>query len=135
MTTADVTTMEQIQKYIEKNLTKEIVVLELCRKFNINRAKLQTLFKTYQHDTVKEYIIKQRMYYVADKLINTNDSIREIATHLGGNRVNLYKQFKRIFHCTPDQYRQDKQPKYTPSFVPRTPPVKSTKENTAKISR
>lgn len=125
----DLGTMEKIQEYIEENLTKELVVLDLCSKFKVNRDKLQRLFKTYQGNTVNEYIIKQRMYYVADKLINTDDSIRKIANDLG-NRVNLYKQFKRTFHCTPHEYRKQMQTPLTPSFVPRTPPIQSTKQKT-----
>jgi len=126
MKPADIAIMEKIQEHIEENLTRDIVVLDLCRQFKINRNKLQSLFKTYLGDTVNEYIIKQRMYYVADKLTNTSDSIRTIAKDVGGNRVNFYKQFKRVFHCLPEEYRQQTQVPPTMSFVPRARPTPPT---------
>jgi AraC-like DNA-binding protein len=119
----DVATMEKIQEYIEKYLAEDIPVEKLCRDFEISRNKLQNLFKDLLGDTVNEYIIKQRMYYVADKLINTDDSIRKIAEDIGGNRVNFYKQFKRIFHCLPGEYRQQTRVPPTLSFVPRSRPT------------
>jgi|SRR6185437_2733601 len=72
MKPADIAIMEKIQEHIEENLTKDIVVLDLCSQFKISRNKHQTLFKTHQGDTINEYIIKHSMYYVADNLINTN---------------------------------------------------------------
>src|SRR6185312_13213371 len=102
----DVAIIEKIQAYIEKHLKDDILIETLTDKFSINRAKLQKLFKELLSDTVKDYITKQKIYYGADRLVNSDDTILKIAERLGITKSYFHTRFKAEYHCTPNQFRQ-----------------------------
>lgn len=53
-----------------------------------------------------DYLIRMRLEKACEKLVQTNQSVQEIASQVGfTNLSNFNRQFKQHFHLTPRQYR------------------------------
>lgn len=102
----DIAAVKQAQEYIEQHLGEEVSIQTLCKMFDINREKLQNLFKGLLGVTVHGYIVQQKIYYSAELLVKTDDSAAKIASLLGYTKAGFYKQFKLEYGCTPDEFRQ-----------------------------
>jgi len=103
----DVQLILQIRDYIEEHLYESHSIDGLCRKFNINREKLQVGFREQVATTVHAYIIKLRMQRAAQRLIDSDDSIKVIALDSGYKKQRSFnKTFKTIFQLTPAAYRK-----------------------------
>lgn len=55
---------------------------------------------------IYRYINERRLYYVAQDLINTEDSISEIASRYYSEQSALTRAMKTFFNCTPDRVRK-----------------------------
>jgi AraC-like DNA-binding protein len=96
-----------IRDYIEEHLYESHSVQDICRKFNINREKLQIGFRELTETTLHAYIIHQRMERAALRLIESDDSIKAIALDSGYKKQRSFnKTFKTIFQQTPAGYRK-----------------------------
>jgi len=103
----DVQLIIQIRDYIEEHLYEPHSIDDLCRKFNINREKLQVGFREQTGTTVHAYIIKLRMERAAQRLVESDDSIKVIALNSGYKKQRSFnKTFKTLFHLTPAAYRK-----------------------------
>ena len=56
-----------IRDYIDEHLYESHSVQDICRKFNINREKLQAGFRELTQTTLHAYIIHQRMERAAQQ--------------------------------------------------------------------
>jgi AraC-like DNA-binding protein len=107
----DVQLILQIRDYIEEHLYESHSIDGLCRQFNINREKLQVGFREQVGTTVHAFIIKLRMARAAQRLIDSDDSIKVIALDSGYKKQRSFnKTFKTIFQLTPAAYRKMHQP-------------------------
>jgi len=75
----DVAVIHEIRQYIEDNLAKEIPVGSLCKKFGINRTKLQVGFNQLYGVSVHSFIHQARMNQARNLLADTEESIKVIA--------------------------------------------------------
>lgn len=106
----DVQLIQEIREYLDDNLYKEHPIPDLCRRFCINREKLQAGFNDLVKTTVHAYIIQQRIERAARRLIESEDSIKVIALDSGYKKQRSFnKTFKSIFHLTPASYRRQHQ--------------------------
>jgi AraC family transcriptional regulator len=97
----------EIKAYLDENLYTAHSIQELCRRFNINREKLQTGFHKLLQSTVHAYIVRQRIDHAAQRLLTTDDSIKAIALESGYKKQRSFnKTFKAIYHLTPASYRR-----------------------------
>lgn len=96
-----------IRDYIDEHLYEAHSVQDICRKFNINREKLQFGFRELTLTTLHAYIIRQRMERAAQRLLESDDSIKAIALDSGYKKQRSFnKTFKTIFQQTPAGYRK-----------------------------
>jgi len=96
-----------IKEFLDEHIYEEHSILDLCRRFMINREKLQAGFHEQVHYTVHAYIIHQRMQNAAGRLVDTDDSIKAIALDSGYKKQRSFnKTFKSIFQLTPAAYRR-----------------------------
>jgi AraC-like DNA-binding protein len=103
----DVQLIREIRDYLDEQLYEEHTIAGLCRRFNINREKLQLGFHQLVQSTVHAYIIHQRMDRAAQRLLDSDDSIKEIALDSGYKKQRSFnKTFKTIFQLTPAAYRK-----------------------------
>jgi AraC-type DNA-binding domain-containing proteins len=92
--------------YIKWNRSKDIKVAEIADHFGYNKRYISYLFSTISGETLKQYIIKEKIELAKFQLCETNDNISEIAYQLGFNdNHNFMKVFKKLVGLTPTQYR------------------------------
>ena len=103
----DAQLIADIKEYLDDNLYQEHPIADICRRFTINREKLQAGFHELTQSTVHAYIIHQRIEHAALRLVDTDDSIKAIAMDSGYKKQRSFnKTFKSIFHLTPASYRK-----------------------------
>jgi AraC-like DNA-binding protein len=103
----DVQLINRIRDYIDENLYEEHSIPSLCRQFTINREKLQAGFHELVQSTVHAYIVRQRIDRAAQRLLESDDSIKAIALDSGYKKQRSFnKTFKAIYNLTPASYRR-----------------------------
>ena len=105
--TKDVLLIEKIRDYLDENLYDEHSIQGLCRQFTINREKLQAGFHALVNCTVHAYIVRQRIDRAAQRLLETDDSIKVVALDSGYKKQRSFnKTFKALYNLTPASYRR-----------------------------
>jgi AraC-like DNA-binding protein len=99
--------IREIKDYLDEHIYEQHTVQDICRKFTINREKLQNGFHQLVQSTLHAYIIQQRMAKAAQRLLESDDSIKAIALDSGYKKQRSFnKTFKSIFEQTPASYRK-----------------------------
>lgn len=96
----------EVQDYIESNLSKPILVRELCSRFGVNKNKLQRGFQLAFGHTIHDYIVRQKMHRAADRLKTTTDPLKAIAIEHGYTASQFTTRFKKHFGRPPKSFRQ-----------------------------
>ncbi|MBQ7950529.1 MAG: PocR ligand-binding domain-containing protein [Clostridia bacterium] len=86
--------IRHMDKFIEKNIEKNIGVEDVCAEFHIRRTRLYSVAKDYLGCSIAEYIRKQKILYACRLLKETDDSVNQIAYNVG---FCDYGHFSRIF--------------------------------------
>ena len=103
----DAQLIADIKEYLDDNLYQEHPIADICRRFTINREKLQAGFHELTQSTVHAYIIHQRIEQAALRLLETEDSIKAIAIDSGYKKQRSFnKTFKTVYKLTPASYRK-----------------------------
>lgn len=103
----DVLLIREIRNYLDETLYEEHSIPRLCRRFAINREKLQAGFHELVQFTVHAYIVRQRIECAAQRLLSSDDSIKAIALDSGYKKQRSFnKMFKAIYKLTPAAYRR-----------------------------
>ncbi len=103
----DAQLIKEIREFLDEHIYEEHSIKDLCRRFIINREKLQSGFHEEVQSTVHAYIIRQRMTRAANRLLESDDSIKAIALDSGYKKQRSFnKTFKSTFQLTPAAYRR-----------------------------
>lgn len=95
-----------VQKYIEKNFTKNLLVSEIASHFYLDHCYLTHSFKQVTGYSPKEYILLNRLSYAKQLLLQTDLSVLQVSEQSGFSDVNNFiRYFKREFSVTPKRYR------------------------------
>ena len=98
----------EISAYIKNNLTENLSVDLICKRFLMSKNTLYELFKDYFGSTVTEYIIDERMGKAKRLLRETKAPVYEIAERVGVNNYTYFcKLFKKREGITPVEYRKE----------------------------
>jgi len=98
--------LEDIIKYIEDNYHEEISRDSLAKMTNMNSDYLGRMFKKLTDRNIADYINEYRLKKACELLINTEDSIVDIAFAVGFESLpTFYRVFKKIINDTPINYR------------------------------
>lgn len=98
---------ESISSYINENLTKDLSVSTLCRRFNISKNYLYSRFHTFFNCTVNDYVNSKRIERAKEILLNTNIPISDVAEECGiYNHTYFCRLFKRKTGISPAAYRK-----------------------------
>ena len=96
-------------QYIRQNLGKKISVEDVLEQVPLSRRILEVRFKKVIGDSIYQYISKQRISRFGELLLETNDSIQEIAYKLGEDDAKgICRRFKVLKGCTPSEWRNQK---------------------------
>lgn len=97
----------QIDKFIIKNIAKDLTVQDLCNEFHLSKNTLYSLFKEYYKMTVNKYVILKRLELAKQYLVSTDFTITEISEKIGKRSYNDFIQmFKKHELISPSKYRQ-----------------------------
>lgn len=100
--------IENIEKYLRKNFKQELSLKKISEEFFLSREYISRLFKKKYGVTIVDYISKLRINRSKVYLINSNDSIQEIAFNVGYSSGNYFsKVFTRIEKKSPTEYRNE----------------------------
>lgn len=100
-------TSERVARYVDENITEELGVDEICKRFHISKSMLYREFKVCFGCTVGEYITAKRMDLAEQLLRTTQSSISEISEKCGIDNCQYFcRIFKKQRGITPLQYRK-----------------------------
>ncbi len=93
--------------YIEDNIVGEISVQNVADSCYVSVSGLQKTFSYVFHMSVKEYIIRRRFSCAAKDLLQTENSILDIALKYGYSSAESFTRgFRKIWGITPSEYRR-----------------------------
>jgi LacI family transcriptional regulator len=94
-------------KFIHKNIEKSLHVDEIVKQVPLSRRSLEKRFLHITGLPVYKYIFNLRMEKFTQKLLETDQTIFEIAMDMGFNDgKNIARQFKQVKGCNPIEYRK-----------------------------
>lgn len=93
-------------EYITQNYSNKISIQVLASKSNLSVRQFQRRFQQTFRLTPSEYIVKYRLLKAADQLINSNESVTDIALKNGFyDHSSFSKHFKKKMNLPPLKYR------------------------------
>lgn len=97
---------EEILEWIRINIATDISVSRISDRFSYNPDYLSRVFKQKTGMNLQEYIHNIKVLKAKAMLINSNDTIKEIAYNLGFSDEKYFmKLFKEHENLTPTQFR------------------------------
>lgn len=102
--------IDKLVRYIDDNFDQYITTGQILSQIPMSRRNLEIRFKKEMEGmTIYRYLSWCRMQRFAHLLATTDYSITEIAELCGTiDFPNISRTFKKIFGCTPKEYRQRK---------------------------
>lgn len=101
--------MKKAIAYIHDNYRSDISREGLAASINMHPDSFGRFFKIYTSKKISEYINELRVLYAAEKLMETDQSIIDIAFTAGFESLPTFNRaFLKIMKVTPTQYRGEK---------------------------
>lgn len=99
--------IERALQYMHQNFDKAISLREVAALANMTEVSFSRFFKKRTGNTFIEVLNEIRLGNATRLLIDTTQSINEIAYNCGFNNLsNFNRIFKKKKHCTPKAYRE-----------------------------
>lgn len=97
------------KSFIDSHYREEFSLEDLAAAAHVSKYYLEHSFSKYMGETCSSYIHKKRTQSAAELLLETNDSISQIASSVGFNSSSYFaKIFKRYQGMSPAAYRKEK---------------------------
>ncbi len=98
--------IEHCKDYIFSHLHGKITVQEIAEHVGLTPNYLSTLFRNYEHVSLKQYILNEKIKLVQKMLIYSPYSYIEIANYFGfSSQSHMGVEFKRVMGMTLGTYR------------------------------
>ncbi len=99
--------MRKIALHIEQNISKPICRKDIAQLVALSPRYASRLFKEYSGYSIKEYIKHTRLNKARALLIETNQTVTQIAESLGYTDIYFFSnQFKQHYGVSPLNYRK-----------------------------
>lgn len=99
--------IERCINYISEHYQERILLADLAEEVSLSRNYLEALFTKSMGQSLYAYIGNYRFQKSADLLIQTNESVEDIAAQVGlSERKALIRLFKKNLGMTPLAYRK-----------------------------
>lgn len=96
------------KEFIDNNLGSKFTLEMLAERCGLSRNFFCRIFKEILGNTPFEYIIENKMVLAKKLLTTTNISVEQISAICGFDDLTyFYRLFKRYFHTTPTQFREN----------------------------
>jgi LacI family transcriptional regulator len=94
-------------RYIHQNIDTNLKVDQILKQVPLSRRSLEKRFQLITGFPVYKYIYNLRVEKFAQRLLDTDKTVFEIALDTGlDDAKNISRTFKKIKGCTPQEYRQ-----------------------------
>lgn len=98
--------MKKAFRYISDNFDKEISLDEVARSVHLSRYAFCRYFKKITNKSFVNYLNEFRVKSACKFLLQYDYTISQIGFLCGFNNLsNFNRQFKKLMHCTPSEYR------------------------------
>ena len=98
-----------VLEYIEVHIASAITVDDIAKDCYVSVSSLQKTFKYVFHLTVKDYILRRRFTCAARDLLETDESILDIALKYGyQNHESFTRGFQKVWNVSPSEYRRNR---------------------------
>lgn len=99
--------VKKVQDHINNNYKEEIRLNTLSDLVGMSPVAFSKFFKLRTGINISEYIIKMRIGFASNQLLNTTNSISEICFDSGFNNLsNFNRMFKKLKGCSPKEFRE-----------------------------
>lgn len=99
--------IEKTLEYMNKNFDKQISLSDVAKLANMSDVSFSRFFKQRTGNTFVENQTQIRLGHASRMLIDTTQSVAEIAYHCGFNNIsNFNRIFKKKKGCTPKEFRE-----------------------------
>ena len=100
--------IEKVFEYMNGNYSKQITLAEVSKIANMPEASFSRFIKKRTGNTFVESLNEIRLGNATRMLIDTTQSIAEIAYHSGFNNISHFNRiFKKKKNCTPKEFREN----------------------------
>lgn len=100
--------IDQAMEYMNKNFHKNITLSEVAKLVNMTDVSFSRFFKSRTGITFMDSLLETRLGNATRMLIDTTQSISEIAYTCGFNNIsNFNRLFKKKKGCTPKDFRAE----------------------------
>lgn len=94
--------------FIEENLKGRITTIDVADASYTSVSHLQSMFARTFNVSIGDYVVKRKLCFAAQELIDTEKSVTEMAFDFGYSNVESFtRAFKKQFLCTPSVYRKE----------------------------
>ena len=108
---------KKILSYVTENIANDLIVSDICEKFNISKSALWDLMKKNIGISLKEYIIRVRISHAMD-LLTDGLSVTEVSNRCGFNSyAHFIRTFTKIVGFPPYKYGKLNQDERTTSPI------------------
>ncbi|MEO5997677.1 MAG: AraC family transcriptional regulator [Chitinophagaceae bacterium] len=99
--------IEKTFEYMNRNFDKTVSLGEVSRISSMSEVSFSRFFKSRTGNTFIDSLAEIRLGHASRMLIDTTQSIAEIAYHCGFNNIsNFNRIFKKRKGCTPKEFRE-----------------------------
>lgn len=96
----------KIMEWIKAHYTEDLNVTRVAEEFHYHPGYISSVFKKYSGKSLLEYINRTKIDAAKERLLSSNESIKQIAAGLGFSDDKYFmKLFKRLEGTTPSKYR------------------------------
>jgi AraC-like DNA-binding protein len=99
--------MQQILKYLEKNIAEVVSLKMLSQRFSISERSLSRLFQSHLHISFLQYFKTLRIVKAIEMILKTNKPISDIAFLVGYDSLGSFSNtFYSFTHMRPSDLRK-----------------------------
>jgi AraC-like DNA-binding protein len=99
--------IEKTYEFINKNFKRPISLKEVANLANMSEASFSRFFKSHTGITFIDSLTEIRLGHASRLLIDTTQSVAEIAYNCGFNNIsNFNRIFRKKKNCTPKEFRE-----------------------------
>lgn len=93
--------------YVDDHFTEPITLDTLSQRFYVSKSQLNQTFRQLTGTTIIDYIIRKRIAYAQQLLLN-GVSAQQAGTAAGfGDYTSFYRAYKKHFGCSPNQDKRE----------------------------
>ena len=93
--------------YIDDHFTEPITLDMLSSRFYVSKSQLNQTFRQMTGTTIIDYIIRKRIAYAQQLLLNGVSALQASTTAGFGDYTSFYRAYKKHFGCAPNHDKRE----------------------------